>query len=62
MSVNDITGFNRDEFDKFFFKLDQVDEQIQIPANTKMFNVYESGISSVQKPSAIKALKGQKQV
>lgn len=60
-SLNRIQGFNRQEVDLFFENLESVFQKFQFTPD-KIFNVDETGITTVQKPGKILAPKGQKQV
>lgn len=60
-SVNRVKAFNRDEVNRFFSNLESLMERHKfLPA--RIFNVDETGISTVQNPCNILAQKGQKQV
>jgi hypothetical protein len=60
-SQNRISAFNKTEVDRFFNNLLTVIEKNKFP-ESRIFNVDETGISTVQKPAKILAPKGQKQV
>lgn len=60
-SQNRISAFNKLEVDRFFNNLITVIEKFKFP-ESRIFNVDETGISTVQKPAKILAPKGQKQV
>ncbi|KAJ4430816.1 hypothetical protein ANN_19407 [Periplaneta americana] len=60
-SINCVPAFNRNEIQDFFSNLETVISKYKIPA-TRMYNVDETGISTVQTPSRIISLKGMKQV
>lgn len=60
-SLNRVLAFNKDEVDLFYSNLEKIYEQRIFPA-TRIFNVDETGISTVQKPGKILATKGQRQV
>lgn len=60
-SVNIVKAFNRNEVGRFFSNLESLMERYKfLPA--RIFNVDETGISTVQNPCNILAQKGQKQV
>ncbi|XP_065672252.1 uncharacterized protein LOC136090071 [Hydra vulgaris] len=60
-SLNRVLDFNKAEVDLFFAYLDEVYKKHQFKA-TRIFNMDETGISTVQKPGKILAPKGQHQV
>ena len=60
-SVNRVQAFNRNEVQHFFSNLEAVISKQKFPA-TRIYNVDETGISTVQIPSRIVAPKGIKQV
>lgn len=60
-SLNRITAFNQPEMELFFKNLIYLLEKHKIPPN-RIFNVDESGFTTVQRPGKILAPKGQKQV
>lgn len=60
-SLSRVTGFNKNEVDLFFKNLVSVMKQHNFPAS-RIFNMDETGISSVQKLGPILGPKGQKQV
>ena len=60
-SISRILGFNKDELDLFFKNLNSVMDKYKFPA-ARVFNMDETGISTVQKPGQILGPKGQKQV
>lgn len=60
-SLNRVLAFNISEVDIFFSNLNEVYKKQSFPA-TRVFNMDETGISTVQKPGKILAPKGQKQV
>lgn len=60
-SMNRILGFNKTEINIFFSNLEKLMKTNVYPAN-RIYNVDETGISSVQRPGKIYAPKGQKQV
>jgi len=60
-SLNRISAFNKTEVDRFFQNLISVMDKYKF-SESRIFNVDETGISTVQKPAKIFAPKGQKQV
>lgn len=60
-SFNRVTGFSRVEVETFFQNLEKQFDKHKFPAG-RVWNVDESGITNVHKPSAIIASRGQKQV
>lgn len=60
-SLNRIEAFNKAEVMLFFSNLESVYERYNFEAH-RIFNVDETGITTVQKPGRIMAPKGQKQV
>ena len=60
-SLNRISAFNKVEVDLFFKNLETVQEKFKFPAS-RIYNVDETGISTVHKPGKILGPKGQKQV
>lgn len=60
-SLNRVLGFNKAEIDIFFGNLETLMAKYSFPAN-RIFNVDETGITSVQKPGKIYAPTGLKQV
>ncbi|KAJ8945555.1 hypothetical protein NQ318_020401 [Aromia moschata] len=60
-SQNRISAFNKPEVERFFNNLLAVMEKYKF-SESKIYNVDETGISTVQKPAKILAPKGQKQV
>lgn len=60
-SISRIFGFNKEEVDLFFGNLDSVMDKYKFPA-ARVFNMDETGISTVQKLGQILGPKGQKQV
>ncbi|XP_046684553.1 uncharacterized protein LOC124370309 [Homalodisca vitripennis] len=60
-SLSRVIGFNKPEVDLFFKNLENLIDKHKFPAS-RVFNMDETGISSVQKPGHILAPKGQKQV
>lgn len=60
-SINRISAFNREEVSLFYSNLQKVQEKFNF-SPTRIFNMDETGISSVQVPTKILAQKGQKQV
>lgn len=58
---NRIAAFNKPEVDRFFNNLLTVMDKFKF-SESRIFNVDETGISTVQNPSKILAPKGQKQV
>lgn len=60
-SISRVVGFNKEEVDLFFNNLDTLMDKYHFAAS-RVFNMDETGISSVQKPGHILAPKGQKQV
>lgn len=60
-SINRILAFNKEAVKKFFTNLETVMDKYKFPAS-RIFNVDETGISTVQKPPSIIGPKGQKQV
>ena len=60
-SIARATGFNKTQVDRFYNLLKESIEQNEISPE-KIFNVDESGMNTVQKPSKIIAKKGLKQV
>lgn len=60
-SLNRVSAFNKIEVETFFENVTKVLEKYKFP-ESRIFNVDETGISTVQKPSKILASKGQKQV
>lgn len=60
-SINRISAFNREAVSTFFSNLEAVQNRYNFRP-TRIFNVDETGISTVQAPSKILAEKGQKQV
>ena len=60
-SIARATGFNKTQVDRFYNLLKELIEQNEISPE-KIFNVDESGMNTVQKPSKIIAKKGLKQV
>ena len=60
-SLSRATGFNETQVQKFFTNLHSVMEKETFSAN-RMYNVDETGISTVQRPGKILAAKGSKQV
>lgn len=60
-SVNRISAFNQHEMEIFFKNLLNIFEKHSIPPN-RIYNVDETGVTTVHKPSKIIAPKGQKQV
>ncbi|XP_046399922.1 uncharacterized protein LOC124166435 [Ischnura elegans] len=60
-SLSRVIGFNKSEVDLFFKNLENLMDKYKFPAS-RVFNMDETGISSVQKPGHILAPKGQKQV
>jgi len=58
-SISRATGFNKVQVSTFFKKLKEVIEQNQITGN-KIYNIDETGVSSVQRTSKILAKKGSK--
>lgn len=60
-SISRVVGFNKKEVDLFFNNLELMMNKYKFKP-TRIFNVDESGISTVQNPSHILAPKGKKQV
>lgn len=60
-SINRILGFNKTELNNFYNNLRTVLDKYQF-LPSRIFNVDETGISTVQKPPSIIGPKGQKQV
>jgi hypothetical protein len=60
-SINRILAFNKSEVDLFFSNLGKVFQKHPFKA-TRVFNMDETGISTVQKPGKVLAPKGQHQV
>lgn len=60
-SINRITGFNKNEVDRFFANLDMLMTKFKFGCH-EIFNVDETGITTVQDPSIVLAPKGQKRV
>lgn len=60
-SLSRIVGFNKDEVDLFFANLTSVVDKFKFKAD-RIYNMDETGISSVQKPGQILGPRGQKQV
>lgn len=60
-SISRATGFNKVQVGKFFALLKDVMGKYKFPPN-RIYNIDESGLSTVQKPGRILAQKGQKQV
>lgn len=60
-SINRIQAFNESEVKLFFDNLETLMEKYHFATN-RIYNVDETGISTVQKPSKILGLKGQKQI
>lgn len=60
-SLNRVMGFNEQEVKHFFENLDEVTKKNNFQPS-RIFNVDETGITNVHKPSSILAPKGQKQV
>lgn len=61
-SLSRIVGFNKTEVTRFFTNLESVIEKYPTISANDIYNVDETGISTVQKPCPIIAPKGQKQV
>jgi len=60
-SLNRVLAFNKSEVDLFFSNLEEVYKKHPFKA-TRIFNMDETGISTVQKPGKVLAPKGQHQV
>ncbi|XP_054267225.1 jerky protein homolog-like [Macrosteles quadrilineatus] len=60
-SISRVTGFNKQEVDLFFKNLNTVMDKYHFEPS-RIYNMDETGISSVQKPGHILGPKGQKQV
>lgn len=60
-SLNRATAFNKEEVTSFYDNLDTVMSKHKFPPN-RIYNMDETGISTVQKPGKILAPQGQKQV
>lgn len=61
ISLNRLRGFNKEEVERFFNNLEQVMDKFKFSAN-KIYNMDETGISTVHETSKILASKGQKRV
>lgn len=61
-SLSRIVAFNKTEVTRFFTNLETVIEKYPIISANGIYNVDETGISTVQKPCPIIAPKSQKQV
>lgn len=61
-SLNRILAFNKSEVDRFFSNLETVLAKYPTLSANDVYNVDETGISTVQKPCPIIGPKGQKQV
>lgn len=60
-SINRVTAFNKDEVDLFFKNLELIMEKHKF-RTSKIYNMDETGISTVQDPGTVIAEKGQKRV
>ncbi|KAG8223060.1 hypothetical protein J437_LFUL002008 [Ladona fulva] len=60
-SINRITGFDREEVNKFYDNLESTLSKSQFTPD-RIFNADETGITTVQDPGKILATKGKKQV
>jgi len=60
-SLSRIIGFNKGEVDLFFVNLTSIQDKFNFKAE-RVYNMDETGISSVQKPGQILGPRGQKQV
>lgn len=60
-SINRVTGFNRDEVANFFSNLEQVMSKEKFPPDC-IYNMDETGVTTVQDPGKIVAEKGKKRV
>ncbi|CAK9291937.1 unnamed protein product [Gordionus sp. m RMFG-2023] len=55
------TNFNKDNVENFFDNLKNILDTTRLTAN-EIFNMDETGLTTVQKPAKVLAMKGQKQV
>lgn len=60
-SINRIIAFNKIEVKRFYSNIASISEKFEFHAD-RMYNVDETGITTVQRPSRILGPKGQKQV
>lgn len=60
-SLNRVTAFNREEVELFYSNVENVMDKHKF-SSTHIYNMDETGISTVQKPAKILGPKGQKQV
>lgn len=61
LSINRIQGFNKEEVDRFFENLEEVTDKHKFQSH-QIFNMDETGISTVQEPNKVLAKMGQKRI
>lgn len=60
-SLNRVTGFNKDQIARFYKLVEEVMSKYNF-SPSKIYNADETGITTVQDPGKILAIKGQKRV